>query len=250
MTVENAHPSEGELNAHKGRTAASVAARRSGVPRNSTRVVLALPGAHRYPFEAGTVADVVRRAAVLGDFLSPTSDVDSWIYTSRAHRLPVLRLPDAARWIADWGVLPPEALLTQDAVPANLLARESDRYGLFGTEDAAAAVEGIAAGLPEDGVPVLVLFFFWGLHSEGPALADQLDAASGRRVFWQFLGDTGAGSSVLDDLDALRSRAPHIQNVSLYRGWESMAETPEYLFHRAVLKPFARWRKSLARVRP
>ncbi|MFE6484703.1 VWA domain-containing protein [Streptomyces sp. NPDC057757] len=233
------------MNAHKGRIAASVAARLSGVRENSTRVVLAVPGAHRHPFEVGTVADVVRRAAVLGQFLSPASEVDSWIYTSRAHRLPVLRLADVARWIADWGMLPPEALLTGDAVPPSLLARESERFGLFDAEDAAAAVEGIAAALPEDEVPVLVLFFFWGLHSEGPALADQLDAASGRRVFWQFLGDTGTGSSVLDDLDALRSRAPHIRNVSLYRGWESMEGTPEYLFHRAVLKSFARWRKSL-----
>ncbi|WP_329595497.1 hypothetical protein OG298_37530 [Streptomyces sp. NBC_01005] len=67
-----------------------------------------------------------------------------------------------------------------------------------------------------------------------------------QNVFWQFLGDPGLGSSVLDDLDALRAEAPHIRNVSLYRGWDSIEETPEYLFYRGVLKPFIHWRKERA----
>jgi hypothetical protein len=181
--------------------------------------------------------------------MSVTGDVDSWIYTSRAHPLPTLRLADASRWIADWGALLTEPLLSADAAPVNLLARQAERYALFGPEDAGEAVKEIARSLSGGDVPVLVLFFVWGLHSEGPALADQLDAASGRNVFWQFLGDTSTGSSVLEDLDALRAEAPHIRNVSLYRGWDSIEDTPGYLFYRAVLKPFVRWRKSMARAR-
>ncbi|KAB2591793.1 VWA domain-containing protein [Streptomyces arboris] len=243
MTSGEVHPLKGGPNLHKGRIAASVAAHFSGVRRNSIRVVLALPGAHRHPFQDGTVADMVRRAAVLGEVMSPTSDVSTCTYTSQVHRLPSLRLSDAERWIADWGVLPRAPLLSRDAVPGNLLTQHAERYALFGAEDPGEAVKEIAQNLPEGDAPTLVLFFFWGLRSEGTALADQLDAASGHNVFWQFLGDPGLGSSVLGDLDALRAEAPHIRNVSLYRGWELIEETPEYLLYRGVLKPFTRWRK-------
>ncbi|MFD7756409.1 VWA domain-containing protein [Streptomyces sp. NPDC059757] len=246
MTSGEVHLLKDGMNLHKGRITASAAARFSGVRRNSIRVVLALPGAHRHPFEAGTVADMVRRAAVLGEVMSPTSDVGTWIYTSQAHRLPSLRLSDAERWIADWGVLPRAPLLSRDAAPGNLLTQHTERYALFDSEDPGEAVKEIAQNLPEGDTPTFVLFFFWGLHSEGPALADQLDAASGHNVFWQFLGDPGLSSSVLNDLDALRAEAPHIRNVSLYRGWDSIEKTPEYLFYRGVLKPFTHWRKERA----
>ncbi|WUD73594.1 VWA domain-containing protein [Streptomyces sp. NBC_00510] len=225
-----------------------MATRISGTKRHSTRVVLALPGAHRYPFETGVIADMARRAATLGGFLAPGAGVDVWMYTSRPHRLPELRLPQAAGWIADWAVLPREPLLSRDAVPGNPLARHAERYELFGPEDAAAAIREIARSLGADDGPALVLFFVWGFHSEGPGLADQLEAASGGNVFWQFVGDTGMGSSVLDRLDTLRAEAPHIANLDLYQGWDSIQETPEYLFFRGVLKPFVRWRK--ARPRP
>lgn len=224
----------------------SAAARLSGVKRDSIRLALALPGAHRYPFEAGIVADMVQRAAALGEFVSPTSDVDMWIYTSHAHRLPTLRLPDAERWIADWGVLPREPLLSRDAPPGNLLTQYTERYELFDSEEPGEAIKMITQNLPEGDAPTLVLFLFWGLHTEGPDLADQLDSASGQNVFWQFLGDPGLNSSVLGDLDALRAEAPHIRNVSVYRGWDSIEETPGYLFDRGVLKPFIRWRKERA----
>ncbi|MDX3263038.1 VWA domain-containing protein [Streptomyces sp. MI02-2A] len=246
MASGEVHPSKNRMALRKGRIASSAAARFSGVRRNSTRVVLVLPGAHRHPFEAGTVADMVRRAAVLGEVISPTSDVDPWIYTSQAHRLPSLRLSNAEQWIANWGVLPRAPLLSRDAAPGNLLTQHAERYALFDSEDPGQAVKEIAQNLPEGDAPTLVLFFFWGLYSQGPALADQLEAASGKNVFWQFLGDPGINSSVLGDLDALRAEAPHIRNVSLYRGWDSIEETPEYLFYRGVLKPFIHWRKKHA----
>lgn len=227
----------------KGVLSASLIARFSGVRRDSVRVVLAIPGAHRYPLESGVVADMARRAAVLGEVMSPVAEVEAWIYTARAYRLPNLRLADAERWIADWAVLPKEPLLSRDAVPGNSLGRGAEEYGLFDAEDAAEAVKGITQSLPESEVATLVLFYFWGLHSEGTALADQFDAGAGRNVFWLFLGDLDGGSSVLDDLDALRAEAPHIRNVSLYRGWDAIEETPDHSFWRGVLNPFARWRK-------
>jgi hypothetical protein len=244
MAAGDLRPQEKGMNPRKGIFSASMATRISGTKRHSTRVVLALPGAHRYPFEAGIIADMARRAATLGGFLTPGSGVDTWMYTSRPHRLPELRLSRAAGWIADWAVLPRESLLSQDAAPGNLLARQAERYELFGPEDPAAAIRGIARSLGADDGPTLVLFFVWGLHSEGPGMADQLEAASGENVFWQFVGDTSTGSSVLDRLDALRAEAPHISNLGLYRGWDSIQETPEYLFFRGVLKPFVRWRKT------
>ncbi|MEU1540189.1 VWA domain-containing protein [Actinacidiphila glaucinigra] len=233
----------------KGMYSASVAARISGTKRRSTRVVLALPGAHRHPFEAGVIADMARRVATLGDFLAPGAGVDAWMYTSQAHRLPELRLSQAAGWIADWAVLPREPLLSHDAARGNRLTHQTAPYELFGPEDAAEAIRGITRSLHADEGPTLVLFFVWGFHAEGPYLADGLEAASGENVFWQFVGDTGVGSSVLDHLDRLQAEAPHISNVNLYRGWDSIQDTPDYLFFRGVLKPFVRWRKALPRVR-
>ncbi|WP_405771225.1 VWA domain-containing protein [Actinacidiphila glaucinigra] len=233
----------------KGIYSASVAARISGTKRHSTRVVLALPGAHRHPFETGLIADMARRVATLGDFLAPGAGVDAWMYTSQTHRLPELRLSQAAGWIADWAVLPREPLLSQDAARGNLLTQHTARYELFGPEDAAEAIRGIMRSLPENEGPTLVLFFIWGFHSDGPYMADELEGASGENVFWQFVGDTGTGSSVLDHLDRLRAEAPHISNVNLYQGWDSIQDTPDYLFFRGVLKPFVRWRKALPQMR-
>ncbi|MEU1621964.1 VWA domain-containing protein [Streptomyces sp. NPDC005722] len=247
MTGGDLRPPGNGTKTRKGIFAASAATRISGTKRHSTRVVLALPGAHRHPFETGVIADMARRAAVLGELLAPGAGVDAWMYTSRPHRLPELRLPQAAGWIADWAVLPGEPLLSRDAAPGNLLARHSDRYELFGPEDAAAAIRGIARSLGVEDGPALVLFYVWGFHSEGPGMADQLEAASGRNVFWQFVGDTGVGSSVLDRLDTLRVEAPHISNLDLYKGWDAIQETPEYFFFRGVLKPFVRWRKARSR---
>ncbi|MFE2545166.1 VWA domain-containing protein [Actinacidiphila glaucinigra] len=233
----------------KGIYSASVAARISGTRRHSTRLVLALPGAHRHPFETGLIADIARRVATLGDFLTPGAGVDAWMYTSHTHRLPELRLSQVAEWIADWAVLPHEPLLSQDAaLRGNLLTQHTARYELFGPEDAAEAIRGIVQSLHADEGPTLVLFFIWGFHSPGPYLADELDRASGENVFWQFVGDPGAGSSVLDHLDRLQAEAPHISNVSLYQGWDSIEDTPDYLFFRGVLKPFVRWRKALPQV--
>ncbi|MFG2304127.1 VWA domain-containing protein [Actinacidiphila glaucinigra] len=233
----------------KGVYSASVAARMSGTKRQSARVVLALPGAHRHPFETGVIADMARRVATLGGFLAPGAGVDAWMYTSQTHRLPELRLPQAAEWIADWAVLPREPLLSRDAARGNLLTHHTAAYELFGPEDAAEAIRVITRSLRAGEGPTLVLFFVWGFHSEGPYLADELEAASGENVFWQFIGDTGVGSSVLDHLDRLQAEAPHISNVNLYRGWDSIQDTPDYLFFRGVLKPFVRWRKALPRVR-
>ncbi|WP_079125340.1 VWA domain-containing protein [Streptomyces lushanensis] len=245
MTANKTHLPEKIRKPGKGRFAASVATRVSGAEGRSPRVMLALPGAHRHPFENGTIADMARRAATLGRALSPGTAVQPWIYTSRAHRLPELDPHHAAQWIADWAALPPEPLLTRDAAPAsgNLLTRHAERYGLFNGQNTAEAVNTITASVPEADGPVLVLFYLWAPGPGRTALADQLEAASGANVFWQFAGNPNL-ESVLNDLDQLRSEAPHITNVNLYRGWDPIEMTPEYLFFRGVLKPFVRWSRT------
>ncbi|MEU9788867.1 VWA domain-containing protein [Streptomyces phaeochromogenes] len=187
---------------------------------------------------------MARRAAMLGAFLTPGAGVEPWIYTERAHRLPDLQPANATGWINDWAVVPPKPVLTRDAPPDNQLLANTKRYGLFGRGDAAKAVRTITASLPEDGAPTLVLFHFWGLGYDGTTLADQLEAASGANVFWQFLGDPDLGH-VLWRLDELRAEAPHITNVNLFRGWAVQAGVPEYLLFRGALKPFVRWRRQL-----
>ncbi|MEV7137062.1 VWA domain-containing protein [Streptomyces tauricus] len=225
----------------KGRSAASRAVRMSGAERHSPRVVLALPGGSRYLFESGYVARMARRAAMLGAFLAPEGGVEPWIYTARAHRLPVLRLADAAEWIGDWAVVPPKPLLTGDTPPpGNQLLKNAERFGLFAFDDEAEAVRTITASLPKDGAPTLVLFHGWALGDDGTPLADQLEAASGANVFWQFLADPEYGH-VLLRLDELRAQAPHLTNVNLYRGWSMPQGIPEYFLYRGVLKPFVRW---------
>lgn len=247
MTAEVSQPSEKGANPRKGILSAALAARISGVKRQSTRVVLAFPGFSHGPFTLGHIALMARNAAILGEIMAPGSSVDAWIYTSRPHRLPELRLPQATEWITDWAALPRKSLLSRDAAPANLLAQHAERYGLFDDEDVVAAIRGIAQSLRAEDGPTLVLFYTWALTSKGPGLADQLEAESGKDVFWQFVGNSSFGSSVLDDLDGLRAEAPHISNVNLYEGWESLQGTPRYFFFRGVLKPFARWRKARSR---
>ncbi|MEU6348874.1 VWA domain-containing protein [Streptomyces sp. NPDC047072] len=191
-------------------------------------------------------ADVVRRTAALGAFLSDTSEVDAWIYTSQAHRLPPFKPAEASGWIRDWAVLPKDPLFTEDAVPGNPLARHAREYGL-GREggDVDAAVRDIARSIPRDGVPTLVLFHLWGAHIEGTALADRLRATADANVFWQFLAENSPGDEVQTLLGRLPGEAPDIRNVHLYTGWEELEGTPDYFFYRGVLKAFMRWRRSV-----
>lgn len=224
----------------KGRFAASLAVRTSKAKRHSPRVVLAFPGGSSRPFESGEIAGMARRAVTLGEFLAPGAGVEPWIYTARAHRLPQLLPANAAEWIEDWAVVPPKSLLTRDAPPDNQLLANTKRFGLFGFDDEAEAVRAIAASLPKDGAPTLVLFHVWAPGDDGTPLADQLEAASGANVFWQFLGDPDSGH-VLWHLDELRAEAPHITNVSFYRWWNMPQGVPEYLLFRGPLKPFVRW---------
>ncbi|WP_413758001.1 VWA domain-containing protein [Streptomyces sp. MMBL 11-3] len=240
MTAEEALVPKKAGDLRKGRLGASLAVRGSRAERYAPRLVLALPGGGRHLFERGAVADTARRAALLGAFLAPEAGVEPWIYTEAAHRLPQLRPADAAEWIEDWAVVPPRSLLTRDAPPDNRLLENAERLGLFGLDDEAEAVRAITAGLPENGPPTLVLFAIEGLGDDSTALADQLEAASGANVFWQFLGDPDL-THVLRNLDELRSQAPHITNVHLFRGWSVPHGIPEYFLFRGALKPFVRW---------
>ncbi|MFE4334264.1 VWA domain-containing protein [Streptomyces sp. NPDC056831] len=250
MSYEEGHLPEGISGFRNSRLAVRMAMRASGMKSRSARVVLALPGVGRYPFESGLIADMIRRAALLGSVVSSDSEVEPCIYTSRLHRLPELRLPQAEKWITDWGVIPHEPLLPQDAKPpSNLLTQHVESFSLFGPQNVGGAMREIAGTVSAEAEPTLVLFFVWGFLSDEKALAGQLDRTSGENVFWQFFGESSTGLSVLDRLDALRSEAPHIRNVSMYRGWDSIDDTPEYLFYRGVTKPFARWRKDVLRRR-
>lgn len=210
-------------------------------------MVLALPGSSGYPFESRRLVRTVRRAAVLGAYLSETSDVEAWMYGSRAHRLPSLRRSDAAQWVEDWAVLPKEPLFTQDAVPDNPLARFRREHGLDDDEEDLAAVVGeIARTVTRDGAPTLVLLYMWGAHSTKPvALADRLREEAGGNVFWLFLESSSWGSDVRRTLERLRTEATDIRNVRLYTGgWgDDLDEAFEYFFFRGVLKPFFRWRR-------
>lgn len=151
----------------KGRFAASLAVRTSKAKRHSPRVVLAFPGGSRRPFESGEIAGMARRAVTLGEFLAPGAGVEPWIYTARTHRLPQLLPANAAEWIEDWAVVPPKSLLTRDAPPDNQLLANTKRFGLFGFDDEAEAVRAIAASLPKDGAPTLVLFHVWAPGDDG-----------------------------------------------------------------------------------
>jgi hypothetical protein len=190
------------------------------------------------------VADVARRAAALAAFLSETSEVEAWVYTSRAHRLPSFKPAEASGWVEEWAVLPKEPLFTQDAAPGNSLARHERQYGLGdGEENVAAAVHDIARSVPEDGAPTLVLFYLWAAHSAGPTLGDRLRETADGNAFWQFLSENSPGDDVQTLLKRLPGEAPEIRNVHLYTGWEQLDDTPDYFFSRGVLKPFMRWRR-------
>ncbi|MFJ9981660.1 VWA domain-containing protein [Streptomyces cyaneofuscatus] len=241
MTTDDGYAPVLTARTKKGRISAPMAARMCGARKHSARVVLALPGAHRHPFQDGLIADMARRAARVGGFLSSTPFLDCWIYTSTAHRVPPIDTRVFERWIADWCLLPKDSMLPRDREPSNLLLQNAEELSLFGPEDAAAAINHISDSVTNDGEPTLVLFFVYALRSEGTHLASALDAAAGKSVFWQFFGDTSDGGSPLNHLDALRAEAPHITNVGLYNGWDRIQETPEYLFYRGVLGPFARW---------
>ena len=212
--------------------------------RKSARVVLAFSGASRYSFETGMVADMARRAVALGAFLSDTSEVDAWVYTAKAHRLPPVKPAEVSGWIQDWAVLPKDPLFTQDAAPGNSLARNGRQYGLGDDKgDVAAAVHDIARSIPQDGVPTLVLFHLWAADLAGPVLGDRLRQTADGNVFWQFLETSRPGDDVQTFLKRLSGEAPDIRNVHLYTGWEELEGTPDYFFYRGVLKPFMRWRR-------
>lgn len=221
-----------------------MAALSCGAVRRSARVVLAIPGGHRDPFERGIVADIARRAALAADFLSPTAKVEPWLYTDTAHRLPDLEPRRLDRWVADWGVLPRTRLLPSDAEPDNLLMRHAAEYRLFGEQSVARAMRAIAQEARASGVPTFVLFFTYVHQGEKRPIAQQLEAASDSRVFWQFFEEDNSTPDLRSLLRELRTEAPHITNADWYDGWYySVQGTFNLWFYRGILNPFAQWRR-------
>lgn len=216
-----------------------------GLEGRSARVVMVIPGESRRLFESRTPARIAHYSAVISGFMSASSRVEPWIYSSQAYRLPEFDRNQLDDWTASWVVLEPKGLLPKDGPPQNLLMQKASYFGLFEYEESIASAMGqLAAEYGEGGIPTLILFMVGEGEAENEEIAVQLDAAAGSDIFWQFFSLSIHHRSIFSRLKEFQREAPHVKNVSYYRGWEySIETTPDFFVYRALVKKFSRWRR-------
>ncbi|WP_194292949.1 VWA domain-containing protein [Streptomyces smaragdinus] len=206
-----------------------------------------MPGDSRWYFESGYLAFVAQRAVAVQRLLNPAGDLQFWLYTESAHRLPPPERSDLAAFIQDWFRIPEKPLLA-DAPPPHAIQRSSEELRLFERRSVPALIEAIVQENAADPRPTLVLFLVHGDESdeENRNIALALDAAADESVFWQFFGDPD--DSVLGRrIGELRRELPHIENMDYALGWDP-ADIQYRLrapYSRALTKPFKKWLKNL-----
>lgn len=219
-----------------------LAARVSGLRKGQSKVVLVLSGDRRAPFEGDRIRRTVRRAVRIAEALD-SRPPDVWIYGTDCQRLPAIQRGSLETWIADWAVLAKRPVFEESRMKDNPLARFGRDYGLFKGGSVADAMEVLRKEYETSRVPVLVLFHVESMEGEDSRVARQLEKASGKPLFWQFLAQLDEMSwSVLNRLDDVRRERPRITNAHYNNSWDmdTSAGMDTFLQY-AMIKPYARW---------
>ncbi|MFD0066889.1 VWA domain-containing protein [Streptomyces sp. NPDC056690] len=220
----------------------SLAARASHLRKGQSKVVLVLSGDHRDPFEGERIRRTVRRAVRIAEALEQSLP-DVWIYGADCHRLPAIQSGSLETWIADWAVLARSPVFSESRENDNPLARSVREYGLFKGGSVSNAMEVLRKEYGTSRVPVLVLFHVESMEGEDSRVARQLEHASGKPLFWQFLAQLdGMSWSVLNRLDDVRRERPRITNAHYNDSWNMDISAGLDTFQQfAMIKPYARW---------
>ncbi|MFF2851957.1 VWA domain-containing protein [Streptomyces sp. NPDC058001] len=228
-----------------------LAARVSGLRKGKSKVVLVLSGDSRAPFEGERIRRTVRRAVRIAQALD-SSLPDVWIYGADCHRLPAIQRGSPETWIADWAVLAKRPVFDESPGNDNPLACSVREYGLFKGGSVAGAMEVLQKEYGTSRRPVLVLFHVESMEVEDRRVARQLEKASGKPLFWQFLAQLDEMSfSVLDRLDDVRRERPRITNAHYNNSWNMDISVGLDVFQQyAMIKPYARWVRESHRQAP
>lgn len=219
-----------------------LAARVSRLRKGQSKVVLVLSGEWRGPFEGERIWRTVRRGVRIADALDSNLP-DVWIYGANCQRLPAIKSGSLDAWIADWAVLARNTVFGESSEKDNALARSIGEYGLFEGGSVASAMEVLRKEYGSSRLPVLVLFHVESMEGEDSGVARQLEKASGKPLFWQFLAQLdGMYPSVLDRLDDVRRERPSITNAHYNSLWDMDTSVGMDTFQQyGMIKPYARW---------
>lgn len=225
-----------------------LAARACRLRKGRSKVVLVLSGDHRHPFEGERIRRTVRRAVRIARALDSNLP-DVWIYGADCHRLPAIQSGALDTWIADWAVLARSPVFGEITESGNPLARSVREYGLFEGGSVAGAMEVLRKEYETSRVPVLVLFHVESMEGEDRSVARQLEKASGKPLFWQFLAQLdGTSYSVLNRLDDVRRERPMITNAHYSDSWNMDISAGLDAFQQfAMIKPYAGWARGFRR---
>ncbi len=225
-----------------------LAARVSRLRKGQSKVVLVLSGGYRGPFEGERIRRTVRRGARIADALD-SSLPDVWIYGADCRRLPAIKTGSLEAWMADWAVLARSPVFGESSEDGNPLARSTAEYGLFKGGSVASAMEVLRKEYGSSRVPVLVLFHVESMEGEDSRVARQLEKASGKPLFWQFLAQLDEMEpSVLNRLDDVRRERPSITNAHYNNAWDMDTSVGLDTFMQyGMIKPYARWARESRR---
>jgi hypothetical protein len=177
----------------------------SGV-RARVAVVLDRSGSMKALYNGGTVGRLIERMAPIAAKLDTDGSLDAWIFADDFSRMPSLRMPDLARWIdgnvfilSKGNQLPP--------LPGGR-SRHPDPYPhVRGGNNEPLVIRDILdfyAAQPGD--PVLVIFYSDGGVNRSRQISELLMEASGKPIFWQFVGLGRAEYGILERFDTMPGR--------------------------------------------
>ena len=189
-------------------------------------LVLDISGSMGNSYSNGTVQSIVNKTLPLAVQFDDDGELDFWYYGSKCRKMPSVNMKNYESAVpSDW-----ERLMSSLGYGNNEVLVMNDIMNTYkGTK-----------------LPVYVLFVTDGGVSNSSAISKILKEASKEPVFWQFVGVSGFGYGVLEELDNMKGR--YVDNANFFALDDFRSVRNEDLYAR-LLNEFPEWLKEIKKKR-
>lgn len=185
-------------------------------------LVMDISGSMYSAYNNGTVQEVVNKILPVAVQFDDDGELDFWYYGSTCERRPSVNMKNYEQAVPEkWGKL---------------------MYKLGGGNDEPVVMKEVIAEYETSTLPAYVVFVTDGGIYKTDAIKRLLIEASYLPIFWQFVGVSGSGYGVLEELDNMSGR--YVDNANFFALDDFRRVSNEELYSR-LLNEFPAWLKAI-----
>ena len=181
-------------------------------------LVMDISGSMYGSYSNGTVQEIVNKILPVAVQFDDDGELDFWYFGDRCERQPTVNMKNY-----------------EEAVPRNW-SKLMDKLGC-GTNELV-VMKDVVAEYETSDLPAYVVFITDGGFSERAALKKFFIETSYLPIFWQFVGVSGSGYGILEDLDNMGGR--YVDNANFFALDDFRRVSNEELYSR-LLNEFPKW---------